>query len=115
MASRGCRFREGSLLAQAEALDERAVRLDVGALEVVEQPATLAHELEEPAAGMEILRVLLEMLGEHVDALGLDRDLDFRRSGIALSALVIADDARLVCSGDGHEFVLRSLLESSLE
>src|SRR3954471_8947643 len=43
------------LLAQAEALDDRAVRLDFAALEVIQQAATLAHELEQAPAGMEIL------------------------------------------------------------
>src|SRR5688500_7835195 len=40
---RGARVPAGSLLAQAEALDQRAVRLDVAALQVVEQAAALAH------------------------------------------------------------------------
>src|SRR6185503_15959740 len=66
-----------SLLAQAEALDERAVGLDVGALEVVEQAAPLAHELEQPPARMEILGMRFEVIREHVDACRLDRDLHF--------------------------------------
>ena len=40
----------GVLLAQAEALDQRAVDLDVGALEVVEQAAALAHQPEQATA-----------------------------------------------------------------
>src|SRR5207244_4122414 len=58
-----------SLLAQAEALDERAVRLDLAALQVIELAAALAHHPQQAAARMEILDVRLEMLGEHVDAL----------------------------------------------
>ena len=41
---RGVLFFLASLLAQPEALDERAVSLDVLALEVIEQAAALAHE-----------------------------------------------------------------------
>ena len=35
---------------------------------------------------MVVLRVGLEMLGQVVDALGEDRDLDFGRTGVALGA-----------------------------
>src|SRR6187549_3850619 len=40
-----------SQLAQAEALDQRAVGLDLGAFQVVEQAASRAHHLEQAAAG----------------------------------------------------------------
>src|SRR5258706_6026470 len=103
---RGCAghwiYGRASLLAQAEALDQRAVGLDVLALEVVEQAAALAHHGEQPAARMEILDVRLEMLGEHVDPLGEERDLNFGRTRVALGALVMGNDARLVCCGHGH-------------
>src|SRR5262249_17223810 len=90
------------LLAQAEALDERAVRLDVAALEVVQEAAALADELQQPAARMEILDVRLEMVGEHVDALGEERHLDLGRSGVVLGALVLGNVARRVCGGCAH-------------
>src|SRR6185312_15621953 len=52
---RGSRRPALSLLPQAEALDERAVALDVAALQVIEQAAALAHHLQQPAARVEIL------------------------------------------------------------
>jgi hypothetical protein len=58
---------------------------------------------------MEILDVLLEMLGEHVDARGKERDLNFGRACVALGALVLLDDLRAVCGGDGHELISVSL------
>src|SRR5512134_2601443 len=78
----GLGVRRRPLLAQAELLDERAVLLVVAALEVVQQAAALAHHPEQPAARMEILDVRLEMIGEHVDALREERDLDFGRTGV---------------------------------
>ena len=50
----------GALLAEAEALDDALVALEVVALQVVEQPAPLSHELEQPAAGMVILEWVLK-------------------------------------------------------
>src|SRR5581483_2517234 len=46
-----------------ELLDERAVALDVVAAQVVQQPAPLADQEEESAAGMMVLLVDLEVLG----------------------------------------------------
>src|SRR6478609_5645116 len=46
----------GGLLADPEALDGRAVTLQILPLQIVEQAATLAHDLEQAAAAVVILR-----------------------------------------------------------
>ena len=51
-----------TLAAKAQPFDQTLVALSVVALQVVEQPAPLSHELEQPAAGMVIFDVGLEML-----------------------------------------------------
>ena len=55
--------------AQAELADERAVALEVAALHVVQQPAALADEHEQPAARVVVLAVLAQVRGEVVDPL----------------------------------------------
>ena len=50
--------------AQAETLDDRAVALDLGLLQVVEQPATLADEEQQPTTAVVVVLVRLEVLGE---------------------------------------------------
>src|SRR5919108_3047714 len=70
------------LFAQAQPLDQVAVLVRVLALQVIEQLAPLAHQLEQPAARVEVLDVGLEMLGEAVDALGEERDLHLGRAGV---------------------------------
>src|SRR5258708_17082566 len=109
-ATRGPDRCEWSLLPQAEALDQRAVTVDVAALQVCEEAAAIAHHGQQTPARMEILDVRFEMLGEHVDALGEERNLDLGGTGVALRALVLRDDARLVCGGHGHGQNLRELL-----
>src|SRR5512137_1164272 len=69
--------------ADAELLDQVFVARFVGATQIIEQLAALAHHLEQPATGMVVLDVGLEMLGKIVDALGQNRHLDFRRPGIS--------------------------------
>src|SRR6266540_1647349 len=56
------------LFADAELLDHGAVAVEIGLLEVVEQAAAPADELEQAAARVVVLRVRLEVLGQVVDA-----------------------------------------------
>src|SRR6516162_2748670 len=78
--------------ANAQSLDQRLVTRFIDAVEVIEQLATLGHELEQSTPGMIVLDVGLEMLGEAVDALREDRHLHFRRTGIAGLGRVGLDD-----------------------
>ena len=55
--------------ANSELLDQYLIARLIGALEVIEQLATLGYELQKSAPGMVILDVRLEMLGEVVDPL----------------------------------------------
>jgi len=52
------------LATNAESTDQSAITLDIAALHVIEQSATLANELHESAARVMIALVNLEMLGE---------------------------------------------------
>ena len=59
-------------------LDQLAVAIGVLALQVIQESAALADELQQPAAGMMVLGVRLEMVGQVVDALAEECDLNFR-------------------------------------
>jgi hypothetical protein len=74
--------------------DDSPVTFDVGALQVVQQPATLADQLEQPASRVVVVGVRLEVVGEVVDPFAEDGDLDFGRSGVLLIEAVRLDDAR---------------------
>src|SRR5678816_1385693 len=65
------------LLPDAQSFNELPVPRVVLGLQIVEQTAPLADELEKAPAAVEVLLVRLEVLGEHVDALGEQRHLDF--------------------------------------
>src|SRR5262245_7582273 len=84
------------LFAEAQPLDEVAVLVRVLALQVIEQLAALAHQLEEPAARMEVFDMRLEMLGEAIDALGEQRDLHLGRAGVLAGALVLLNHLLLL-------------------
>src|SRR5262249_25146805 len=90
------------LLADAEGIDEPTIAVDVLRLQVVEEPAPLDDQLEEAAARVMVLRVDLEVLGQVRDALGQQRDLHFRRAGVALVLCEFLNGFGLPGSGEAH-------------
>jgi hypothetical protein len=58
--------------------DDGSVALDIGPLQVVQQPAALADQLEQSTARIVVVGVRLEVVGEVIDPFAEDCDLDFR-------------------------------------
>ena len=84
------------LATNAETADQSAVALDISALHVVEQAASLADELHESAARVMIALVDLEVLGEVGDPVRQERHLDFGRSRVRRVSLKVLDDLLLL-------------------
>src|SRR4051812_41401077 len=98
----------GTLATQTQTLDQLVVALGVAVLEIVEKTAALADHLEQAAARMMILRVALEVLGEIGDAFAEDRDLHFRRTGVATGLRVRLDQLRLAVCRNRHRILLKT-------
>ena len=96
--------------AQAEALDQRPVALDVDALEVTEQAATLADQEQQAPAAVVVVLVGAGVLGEILDPLGEQRDLHLRGAGVALGRAVFGHDLLLASIGQLH--LDKSLVEA---
>jgi len=56
--------------------DHRSVSLDVGSLQVVEQAAPLADQLEQPAPRIVVVGVRFQMVGEVIDPFAEECNLD---------------------------------------
>ena len=77
----GARSRiQTKLLTDTELSDDCSVALNVDLCEVVEQASSLANHLQQTTAGVVILLVCTEVLGEVVDSLSENCDLNFRRT-----------------------------------
>jgi hypothetical protein len=61
---------------ESELGDHRSVALDVGSLQVVQQPAPLADQLEQPAPRIVVVGVRFQMVGEVIDAFAEECNLD---------------------------------------
>jgi len=77
-----------SLLAETEALNDLLVALLRLTLEVVEQLAALRDQLEKTAAGREVLRVGVQVVGEVLNALGQKGGLVAGAAGVLFVNLV---------------------------
>src|SRR5439155_22946514 len=90
------------LPANAELVDDRAVPLGILVLEIFEQAPSLADQHQQSPPRVMVLRVGLEVLGEAVDPLGDERDLDLGRTRVALVRLELLDQALLAVDGKRH-------------
>ena len=85
-----------NLLTDTQLGDQGTIALDVLLHEIIEQAAALTDHLVQAAAGVVVLRVLLEVLGELSDTLGEDSDLDLGGPGVGLVGTVGLDDGGLL-------------------
>ena len=91
------------LLPDAKLGDDGAVTLDVLVLQVVEKAATMAYHLVHAKTAMGVFLVDLQVLGELIDALREDGDLDLGGTGVVLAAAIGLDDRGLLLLCD-HGF-----------
>ena len=69
-----------------------------GLLKIVQQAPALADHLQKAPVGVLVLGVLAHVLGEHVDALRQDGDLDLRGAGVGLVGAVGVDNSGIFFS-----------------
>ena len=90
------------LLTDTQLGDDRSVAVDVLLGQVVQQAAALADHHEKAAAGVIVVLVGAQVLGELLDAVGEDRDLDLGGAGVALMGGVLGDELGFCFLGN-HE------------
>ena len=80
-------------------------------VEEVEELAALGHELEKTAAGVIVLHMGLEVVGQVRNAFRQDRNLDFGRTGVAFGSLILGNDLRSLRNRDWHIVYTRVVVE----
>src|SRR5205807_4749166 len=84
------------LMAETELVDELPIALQVHALQVLQQAAALADHFQQAALPVVVLGVRPEVIGEAVDPLGEQRDLDRGGARVPVMLPVLPDRRRLV-------------------
>src|SRR5258707_8464777 len=84
------------LMSETEFVDELPVLREIGALQVLQEAAAALHHTQQAALPVVVLGVDPEVLGEAVDALGEQRDLNPAGAGVSFVQPVFPDRRRLV-------------------
>ena len=80
------------LFTQAESFNDSTIAIDVAALQVVEQGATLADQTCQGTLGAVVLAVLLHVLGEVSNAVSEQSDLAFGTTCVLLALTELLKD-----------------------
>src|SRR4029079_17849404 len=88
--------RAPALLAEAELCEDRAVARYIVPIEVRQLSPALSDELQEPALRVVVVPVGLKVLGQGVDALREERDLDLSGPRVRLVSFVLPDHFELL-------------------
>ena len=80
------------LLTETELLDDGTISFDILLCQVSQQILSVTNHLGKTPLRMEILRILLHMLSEQIDAGSENRYLHFRGTGVIFSHSVCFDD-----------------------
>jgi len=95
------------LFSDAKLLDQIAIGVDILLLEVIQKAPSLANELQQAPAGMMILLVRLEMLGQMIDPGAQQGNLHLRRAGVIGVVCVLGDNFLLLFRLRCHDFLLQ--------
>jgi hypothetical protein len=93
---------DGVLSAQPQIVDDGPISLDVVIFYIVEQPTPASDQHQQPATRMVVLGVNLQMLGEILDAVREQSDLNFRASRVAVVQFVLFDQSFFVLRRQSH-------------
>jgi hypothetical protein len=85
-----------TLFSQSKPADHVLISRAVFPREIFEQLIAPADKLEQPTSRGMVLLMDIEMLAKVIDALGEERNLHFRRTGILLVDFEICDDLLLL-------------------
>ena len=85
------------LLTQAESLDEFTITIDVLVVKILKELTTATYQLGQRTSGTEVLVVLLQVLGEVLNAISEQGYLALNRTGILGVLAVLAENLSLLC------------------
>ena len=102
-------FLFADLLTQTQLSNDRTVAVDVLLGQIVKQASALTDHHQKAAAGVVVLLVFPQVLGQGVDPGGEDSDLDLGRTGVGSVGAVCLDNGSLVFLTDHVRFHLSKI------
>ena len=90
------------VVANTELLDEGTILEDVVLLDIGEKTTATADEHEQTTTGVEVLLAALHVLGELLDALGEDRNLNLGVTSVDGGVAELSGELGLALLGNSH-------------
>ena len=84
------------LLTDTQLGDQSTVTVDILLCQIVQHLAALTDHHQQTTAGVVVMLVHAQVIGQLVDASGQDSDLDFGRTGVAFVSCVLQDNLGLL-------------------
>jgi len=103
-----------ALAAQAEPLQNCAIAGDVSVAQVAQVAPTLADEAKQATTSFEVVLVASQVVGQVLDPVGEQRDLNLGRACVALGLLELVDDLAFALGRLHREIVAFELRLSCL-
>ena len=103
------------LLADTEFADDIAIAIRIVRLQVIQQAAALADQLQQSAPRSVILLVRLEVLGQFGNTRTQNRDLDLGRAGVCIVGAEAFNQGCLLSSRQHGVCYSSCLLRSTLQ
>jgi hypothetical protein len=104
---------EAPLFTHSQPFDHGTVSIYIFGFQVIEQPAPFADHFQQSPAGMVILCMGFEMIGEVVDPLAQNRNLHLRRARIRTMLTVGIDYLTLLLFRERQGFLPQSPINQS--
>src|SRR5262249_23361675 len=77
---------------QSQTIYQIVIPVDITTLQIFQKTAALTDEFQKPTTRMVVLPVRSEMIGQFIDALCEERNLNFRRTGIRRVCLILRNE-----------------------
>ena len=88
-----------NLAAQLQLLEDRRVAIEVRTLQIIEELTTTGGHCDQTTAGVEVLAVVAQVLGEVLHPCGEQGDLYFAGTGVLFIGTEFFDDRCFINTG----------------
>lgn len=85
------------LSSDTQSFDDVAITVNIFFLQIVKKASSLTNHLQQAAAAMMVFFMFLQMFIQIVDFVGQNRDLNFRRTGVAFMSFEFVDQFSFRC------------------
>src|ERR1043165_2928701 len=94
------------LAAQSELCNQLQIAVVLGARKIVQQSSSAANHFQQTATRVIVMLICSQMLGQGIDAMGQQSDLDIGRAGVTCMQPMLLNNSGSIGLSKGHSLFL---------